>query len=133
MQEGSKFTQGLGSHLFFLQLWDVGAGKCVRTMKSHQNRVSSLCWHPKASLLSTGARSGHIHNYDPRSHRYHVHSVRAHKLDVCGLEWSASGRFLASGGNDNAVNIWDYYSHDPWSKPYQSFTKHTAAVKVQRS
>ena len=112
------------------QLWDVATSKCVRVMRSHKSRVSSLSWHPRAPLLSSGARSGHIHNYDTRSSRHHVTTARAHKLDVCGLQWSASGRFLASGGNDNIVNIWDHYSNDPWKTPSQSFTNHTAAIKV---
>ncbi len=26
---------------------------------------------------------------------------------VCGLSWSPDGRFLASGGNDNTLYIWE--------------------------
>lgn len=113
-----------------MQVWDVNSSKCVRKMKTHESRVSSLSWRPKCSLLSTGSQDGHVHNYDPRMAQYHVQTLSVHKLDVCGLKWSASGRFLASGGNDNVVNIWDTYHHDPWSSPRHSFKSHTAAVKV---
>ena len=71
-----------------------------------------------------------MHNYDPRMAQFHVGTLKAHKLDVCGLKWSTNGRFLASGGNDNVINIWDTYDRDPWTTPSHSFDLHTAAVKV---
>lgn len=113
-----------------VQIWDVNAAKCVRKLKSHQSRVSSLSWRPKSVLLSSGSQNGKIHNYDPRMAQYHVQTLKAHRLDVCGLKWSENGRFLASGGNDNVVNVWDTYHNDPWGAPSHSFKAHTAAVKV---
>lgn len=99
-------------------------------MHSHETRVSSLSWNSKFSLLSSGSQSGNVHNYDIRKANFHVHSLSGHSLDVCGLQWSPNGRFLASGGNDNLINIWDTYHHDPWSNPSHTFKSHTAAVKV---
>lgn len=100
-------------------------------MRSHDSRVSSLSWRPKSSLLSSGSQDGHVHNYDPRMGQFLVHTLNAHKLDVCGLKWSNNGRFLASGGNDNTVNVWDTYTQDPWTAPHLSFKAHIAAVKVR--
>lgn len=71
-----------------------------------------------------------MHNYDPRVAQFQVQALNAHTLDVCGLKWSSNGRFLASGGNDNVVHIWDTYSADPWTAPSHSHRAHTAAVKV---
>ena len=51
----------------------------------------------------------------------------AHSLDVCGLQWSPSGRYLASGGNDNVVNIWNTSG---FGSPHMTFKEHSAAVKV---
>lgn len=102
----------------------------VRRVRTHVARVSSLAWDPRSGLLSCGSQTGEIHNYDPRSAQFHVHTLTSHTLDVCGLQWSPNGRFLASGGNDNIINIWDTYSHDPWSAPAHTFKEHTAAVKV---
>ena len=34
-------------------------------------------------------------------------TLRGHTQEVCGLEWSLDGTQLASGGNDNLLNIWD--------------------------
>ena len=45
---------------------------------------------------------------------------------VCGLKWSPDGRQLASGGNDNRLNIWQ----DMGTVPLHSFREHQAAVKA---
>ena len=49
--------------------------------------------------------------------------------EVCGLQWSPDGRFLASGANDNLCNVWDAnLGHE--TQPLHSFNQHQAAVKV---
>lgn len=53
--------------------------------------------------------------------------MRGHTQEVCGLKWSPDGSLLASGGNDNALMIWDL------RKPHsalQQFREHKAAVKA---
>ena len=45
---------------------------------------------------------------------------------VCGIEWSHDGDQLASGGNDNVVNIWNKGGETP----LHTFTEHQSAVKV---
>lgn len=50
----------------------------------------------------------------------------AHQMEVCGLEWDPSGRFIASGSNDNSVCVWDLRRP---SQPLWRF-EHEAAVKV---
>ena len=112
------------------QLWDVGAQKLVRRMRSHNSRVSSLAWNPQNNLLSTGSQSGAIHIYNAKQAQFHMTTLEANTMDVCGLSWSPNGRFLASGGNDNMVCIWDTYSQDPWSFPAHTLKEHNAAIKV---
>ena len=101
-------------------------------MWSHNSRVGSISWNPlQTDFLSSGSQTGHIHHYDIRMAHYHTHSLsKAHTMDVCGLKWSPNGRFLASGGNDNLVNVWDLYCKDSWSAPLHTIKDHTAAVKV---
>lgn len=49
---------------------------------------------------------------------------KGHFQEVCGLRWS--DRYLASGGNDNHLKIWEI----GYSTPLYSFQEHTAAVKA---
>ena len=115
------------------QLWDVGAQKLVRRMRSHNSRVSSLAWNPHNNLLCAGSQSGAIHIYNTKQAQFHMTTLEAHTMDVCGLSWSTNGGFLASGGNDNIVCIWDTYSQDPWSFPAYTLKEHNAAIKVYKN
>lgn len=58
-------------------------------------------------------------------------TLAGHTQEVCGLKWSLDGRYLASGGNDNLVNIWPCTQGDSGDfAPVQTFTQHQGAVKV---
>lgn len=45
------------------------------------------------------------------------------QFQVCGLKWSPDGRYLASGGNDNLLNIWSAVNGEKYSQtqPLYSF------------
>ncbi|KAJ1648869.1 WD repeat-containing protein slp1 [Dispira simplex] len=106
------------------QIWDPETQQKLRSMTGHQARVGCLSWCNH--IVSSGCRDGSIWHHDVRVAEHKVGSLVGHTSDVCGLEWRADGAVLASGGNDNLVNIWDARSHVP------KFTKasHTAAVKA---
>lgn len=53
-------------------------------------------------------------------------TLKKHDQEVCGLRWSASDTYLASGGNDNVIYIWDIRK----DKPVLSFNEHRAAVRA---
>ena len=67
-----------------------------------------------------------------RVSRHNVASLLSHTQEVCGLSWSPSGTHLASGGNDNFLNIWDVnlQSSGEINTPVHSLADHKAAVKV---
>ncbi|KHN73546.1 Cell division cycle protein 20 -like protein [Toxocara canis] len=54
-----------------------------------------------------------------------------HTQEVCGLQWSPDGRYLASGGGDNLVNVWEpnmINAEEP--APLYTFSDHLASVKA---
>ena len=79
-------------------------------------------------FFCSGARNGWIVNQDVRVQNPVVSVLREHAQDVCGLEWSPDGRTLASGGNDNLLQIWSPLVAG--QLPIHTFTHHQAAVKV---
>ncbi|XXG77174.1 hypothetical protein AAC387_Pa08g1377 [Persea americana] len=48
-----------------------------------------------------------IINNDVRVRSHIVQTFRGHSQEVFGLKWSNSSQYLASGGNDNLLYIWD--------------------------
>lgn len=120
--DGTHLAVGLSDGK--MSIYDSETGSKMRSLLGHQARCSSLSW--SNHLLTSGARNGAIHNSDVRIQKHHVSSFENHVSEVCGLAWRADGQQLASGGNDNMVNIWDARS----SIPKFTKTNHTAAVKA---
>ncbi|XP_035229733.1 cell division cycle protein 20 homolog isoform X2 [Stegodyphus dumicola] len=113
-----------------VQLWDVIAERRIRIMKSHTARVPSLSWN--SYILSSGCRTGAIHHHDVRVAEHKVGTLAGHTQEVCGLRWSPDGRHLASGGNDNLVNIWTPNAGigQMDGQSLHTFNEHQAAVKA---
>ncbi|ETW77037.1 hypothetical protein HETIRDRAFT_421241 [Heterobasidion irregulare TC 32-1] len=123
---------GVGNGTGEVDLWDIEAGQKLRTMGGHQNQVATLSWN--GHVLSSGCGDGSIWHHDVRIARHKVMELVGHVGEVCGLKWRADGELLASGGNDNVVNIWDGRLGDvvEGSRGVAKWTKrnHTAAVKA---
>lgn len=107
-----------------VQVWDRERSVPVRKLDGHQGRVTSLSWN--GSILSSGSYDSTIRNWDVRLRNPHVSSFLGHSQDVCGLRWSFDGKQLASGGNDDLVNIWQLGQESPQF----SFQEHQAAAKA---
>ena len=86
-------------------------------------------------LYFSGSRTGMIHHHDVRVADHLVGRLAGHTQEVCGLKWSPDGRYLASGGNDNMLNIWPVVTGQHFSEtsPIYTFTQHQAAVKVMQN
>ncbi|KAF2127998.1 meiosis-specific APC/C activator protein AMA1 [Dothidotthia symphoricarpi CBS 119687] len=121
--DGAYVGVGLGTGE--VQIWDVEEQTKLRSMFGHETRVGVMGWNKH--LLSTGARSGLVYNHDVRIAQHKVAELVSHTGEVCGLEWRADGAQLATGGNDNMVNIWDARS---LTAPKFTKTNHRAAVKA---
>ena len=88
-----------------VELWDVESGQKLCTMSGHQGQIATLSWHEH--VLSSGCGDGSIWDHDVRMLQHKVMELLGHTGEVCGLKWRSDGELLASGVNDNVVNIWD--------------------------
>ena len=120
--KGSQFL-AVGDSSGTLKLFDVERRTEVRSVCCHSDRISSLAWNN--CVLSSGSRDSNILQHDMRTSRYFV-KFTGHQQEVCGLRWSPDGRYLASGGNDNKLGVWELTS----DSPVAMVSAHTAAVKA---
>jgi cell division cycle 20, cofactor of APC complex len=129
IQEGSILAVGNSSGS--VELWDCNKMRRLRVMTGHEARVGSLAWN--SYLVSSGSRDGSIIHHDVRAREHQVMTLSGHSQEVCGLKWSPDAKYLASGGNDNLVNIWAATggnSLTTGNTPLHSLSEHQAAVRA---
>ena len=115
----------VGNDLGCVQIWDASKNKQVRSMSGHQSRVGALSWNK--FICTSGSRDTNIIHHDVRQSQNVVKTLtNGHSQEVCGLKWSPDGTQLASGGNDNLLNIWNDMDENP---TFQR-SEHQAAVKA---
>ncbi|KAH7639621.1 cell division cycle protein 20 homolog [Dermatophagoides farinae] len=118
------------------QIWDVNKSQRLRNLTNSSSRVSCMSWNNH--VLSNGTKDGEIFNHDVRIATSRIGTFRAHTLEICGLKWSPNGQLLASGGNDNIVNIWpncfmgqnNSDTTNDSEQPLFQIIQHQAAVKA---
>ncbi|ALC39757.1 fzy [Drosophila busckii] len=128
IQEGQILAIGNSSGA--VELWDCSKVKRLRVMDGHSARVGSLVWN--SFLVSSGSRDGSIVHHDVRARNHKVGTLNGHTLEVCGLKWSPDFKYLASGGNDNLVNVWSLAGNGVGTatEPLHKFNEHQAAVRA---
>ncbi|XP_066249029.1 cell division cycle protein 20 homolog [Euwallacea similis] len=128
IQEGDCLA--VGTTQGTVELWDCSRSKRLRIMDGHSARVGSLAWN--SYVVTSGCRSGNILHHDVRQRQHVITTIPGHNQEVCGLTWSTDGKLLASGGNDNTINIWASVNggHHSETTPLHSFLQHQAAIKA---
>jgi len=115
----------VGTHRGLVQVWDVMANKRVNVLEGHTARVGALAWN--GDNLSSGSRDRLILQRDVRTPPLaSERKLVGHRQEVCGLKWSPDNQYLASGGNDNKLFVWN----SSMTNPVHTFTEHLAAVKA---
>ncbi|KAI8368766.1 WD40-repeat-containing domain protein [Blakeslea trispora] len=106
------------------QIWDVESNHKLRSMRGQKGRIGVSAWDKH--VVSTGAGDSSIFSHDVRVKSHVIRKLYHHEEEVCGLKWRWDGQLLASGGNDNTVNIWDVRT----TTPKHTRRKHVGAVKA---
>jgi cell division cycle protein 20 (cofactor of APC complex) len=129
---GDGQSLAVGTASGHMQIWDAASKQRLRTLRPSAEGgadcvdVNACAWGDEG-MLSLGFASGLIREHDVRVRESVVRELpNAHAGAVCGLAWRRDGVLLASGGNDNVVQVWDRRSDAPRLRK----NVHSAAVKV---
>jgi cell division cycle protein 20 (cofactor of APC complex) len=123
--DGSQLAIGLND--CSTTVWDPETAQPIVSFKDHTGRVGALSWN--GPVLASGSRDSTIRLYDTRA-RSCFGCFQGHTQEICGLKWNPSGTQLASGGNDNLLNVWDFKRQSRECTPTLVITQHKAAVKA---
>lgn len=104
---------------------DPHVGKLIHRTQLDNVRICAMGWRDN-SCLTTGALN--LVNLDIRTPNRPTSTYPGTHEQICGLQWSPDGEWLASGCNDNVVSIWSH--HTTSSNPLHRLDQHQGAVKA---
>lgn len=121
----SPYTKNitLGTSIGVMLSLDMNSLKATK-YSFHRSRIGVI--ECEGTNVITGSRDRKIKVMDIRAERP-VNTILQHHQEVCGLSLSRDLKFLASGGNDNRLYIYDYRN---LSHPLKQCSNHKAAVKA---
>ncbi len=91
-----------------VRLWDVAAGKEVRSLKGDWFGAVSLAFSDNGKMLATGELNGAVRVWETATGR-EVRRIQAHKAGVYNLAFFHDGKSLATSG-DRTIRLWEIRS-----------------------
>jgi WD40 repeat protein len=118
-----------------IHLWDVDPeakdyGKQLATLKGHAKEVTALAFDSRKNQKTLASASAdetvRLWNVDPKADAFGKERrvLKGHSGPVRCLGFMEDHKYLATGGDDKSIKLWDVEKE----KPVGNFTRHTGAV-----
>jgi len=104
-QDGRKavFIGGLDERV---DIWDLTSGSKISTLEGHQDRVTSVDFHPDGQHIVTGSDDNSAIVWECQSGRV-VRKLVGHTSAVNFVRFSPEGSRMATASSDTTTVIWD--------------------------
>ncbi|KAI0752885.1 WD40-repeat-containing domain protein [Daedaleopsis nitida] len=136
-------------HLFVADSFDLSKPPSIRTKRAHRFSVTAAVASSDARWLYTSGKEGSITKWDLHSgkqvHTFHkcrpdkgkgksrdTGELQGHTDEVWTLAVSPDGKYLASGGKDRRVGVWDVEKNE-WVKGFGGHRDCISALAFRRA
>ncbi|THH13422.1 hypothetical protein EW146_g6791 [Bondarzewia mesenterica] len=107
-------------------LWEMPAFTNIHTLSISQEKISSVAVNPSGEWLAFGARKlGQLLVWEWQSESY-ILKQQGHYFDMNTLAYSPDGQYIATGGDDGKVKLWNTHS----GFCIITFSQHTSSVSA---
>lgn len=130
-----------GSQDATTRMWDLrdmSGERSVRTCGSiksfsgYNEGIRDIRWSPSDGVeFAAGTDNGVVQKWDFRKEAAPILKINAHDKTCHSINWHPSGKFLASGGADKNVKIWDFKSTDRRMKPVWQLRAPQAVLNIR--
>ncbi len=90
-----------------IQIWDVGTGQHVFSIEIGMSYIHEVSFTPDGSQLVVIGNPSSVYVYDIQANEL-AGKFEGHTDSLSCIDFSPDGKFLATGGWDNTVRIWDW-------------------------
>ena len=91
-----------------IKIWDLSSGKILHEIEERTGRVDDMIFTPTGNELFTSSCDGVIAMWDTtRKYAGYLGGFQAHSDCIPVLAISPDGHYMASGGHDGMLRIWD--------------------------
>ena len=105
-------------------LWEMPDFTNLHTLSISQEKISSIAINPPGEWLAFGAKKlGQLLVWEWQSESY-VLKQQGHYFDMNTVSYSPDGQYIATGGDDGKVKVWNATS----GFCFVTFSEHSAAI-----
>jgi WD40 repeat protein/tRNA A-37 threonylcarbamoyl transferase component Bud32 len=95
-----------------IRLWDVAAGKEIRTFQGHESLVRAVAFRPDGKIVASCGEDHLVKLWDVAT-GLEVETLRGHPSFILSLAFDSEGRRLASGDLSGSVKVWSAEGGQP--------------------